>query len=317
MKWTLPVALLIGLIFSTELSQALARAARTQEVPLPATVVSFGESISAGALATYERRDWYNPLLMFKLLAQAAAMKVAGTFAPLESKSYRWATGMSKNKKFLSHFGRLRALSRGTAKLAAIEAGISGGTMDDFSKEWEKYLKKHPAVDRENYYLFMIGVNDACGWLDRPPTPPREYEARVRKAISQIRERDERGKILVVGLPDLERLRVVGQSAKAGPWGSCVNVWKFHGFCRNFLLEPDEDKRSETLARVASYNEILRDIVAEQDQGQDRLRYSGRVADVQFSADDLSLDCFHPNRAGQAKISEETWRDSWWSSGAK
>ena len=46
--------------------------------------------------------------------------------------------------------------------------------------------------------------------------------------------------------------------------------------------------------------------------GQDSIRFASEIYDYNFSDNDISLDCFHPNKAGQQILSDITWEKSWW-----
>jgi hypothetical protein len=39
---------------------------------------------------------------------------------------------------------------------------------------------------------------------------------------------------------------------------------------------------------------------------------SRKIYEQEFSANDISMDCFHPNVDGQARLSYQTWSDTWW-----
>ena len=65
--------------------------------------------------------------------------------------------------------------------------------------------------------------------------------------------------------------------------------------------------------RVRDYNYALRDLAETRarDFG-DRVRFSEGAYGNNFTADDVSVDCFHPNPEGQNKIAESTWHGNWW-----
>jgi hypothetical protein len=66
--------------------------------------------------------------------------------------------------------------------------------------------------------------------------------------------------------------------------------------------------------KLRAYLHELESIKNELNQkwGSDSVHFASEIYDYSFSDNDISLDCFHPNKAGQQILSDITWKKSWW-----
>lgn len=302
--------MLVSLIFTVTASSA--RAAER----FPESMGSIGESISAGALAGFDRRDALNPFKIAWLLGLGAELAITRKFSAIEFHGFSWTSGLDPRMRVDSHAQRLKFFSQhfGSGRFAVKEAAMSAKDSSTIMKQYESIREwSRSALGRSapEYLVFMVGANDACAKTNEEMTPVDVYEARVRALLDQIQVDSPDTRVLISSVPDVGHLRDIAQKASWGA-GKCTAAWKTHQFCNNILLQKDPALRKAAEERLAAYDIVLRRLAAEYGARGALLRYSGGVKQIRFEANDISVDCFHPNRHGQEMIAEATWKDGWW-----
>lgn len=158
---------------------------------------------------------------------------------------------------------------------------------------------------RVDYVTVLVGANDACRARLADMTPPAIFREQVDDALSVLRDGLPRARVLVVAVPDLNRLWAVGHSDRRA-----VRAWSL-GVCPSLLANPtstaaaDLRRRAAVGDRVDAYNGQLRAACAAYGDG---CRYEAAAHRVRFTLDMVNrIDYFHPNVAGQRRLAEATW----------
>jgi lysophospholipase L1-like esterase len=224
-----------------------------------------------------------------------------------DAPEYSWASG--DNPAVGSHYQRLRRLN---PDLRAFNFAKSGAKMDDLERQ------VRAAGDQPVGYLtVMIGANDVLlvlrkteqGCVARPDamTPVATFRAQFEGALRAFTAARPQASILVASIPDVPRLWLLFRQDP-----TVLSVWDRLGSCEQLL----RDRRTDVAIRAASdrlkaYNATLAEVCAT----FARCRWDGGVVyRYPFTKGDFSeVDYFHPNRAGQRRIAQLTWRASSWS----
>lgn len=208
-----------------------------------------------------------------------------------------WATGGD---------ARVNSLARRLLGASALPAhswnlARSGARVAELPSQMVKAAAKRPGL-----VAVMVGANDACRDSTDLMTPVPDFRASFEEAMRELREASPKSQVYVSSVPDLKRLWSTGRGSVLGK-----QVWKL-GVCASMLGDADdlgpaaEARREEVHRRVVAYNEVLREVCA-----QDRLcRYDGgAVFAYRFTTAQLSpWDWFHPSRNGQERLAEIAFR---------
>jgi lysophospholipase L1-like esterase len=160
-----------------------------------------------------------------------------------------------------------------------------------------------------DYVTVLIGANDACRSTVDAMTGVTAFRADVDRALAVLKKGLPRARVLVVSIPDLNRLWEVGHTDRRA-----TGVWA-RGICPALLANAtstagvDVRRRAAFADRIDAYDEQL--AAACRAYGS-RCRYDGgAVHRVRFDLDLVNgLDYFHPNVAGQNKLAQVTWAAS-------
>lgn len=236
------------------------------------------------------------------------AFNVGTCCAWSEAPEYSWSTG--DNPAVESHYRRLRRLS---PDLRVFNVAKTGAKMNDLERQL-RAAGEQPV----DYLTIMIGANDVLrvlhrtkqGCVVRPEamTPVASFRAQFDGALRAFTTARPRASVLVASIPDVPRLWALFRQDPA-----VLSVWDRTGTCQQLL----KDRQTTDVAiRVASvrlkaYNETLAEVCGT----ITRCRWDGGlVTRFPFTKADFSeLDYFHPNRAGQGRLAQLTWRASPWS----
>ncbi|MFF6774564.1 SGNH/GDSL hydrolase family protein [Streptomyces sp. NPDC012637] len=163
------------------------------------------------------------------------------------------------------------------------------------------------AAQRPELVTVMMGANDACRDRVADMTPVEDFRASFTTALARLRAGAPKAQVYVSSVPDLRRLWATG---RVSPMGR--QVWKL-GVCGSMLADAEdlgaaaEERRTRVRDRVVAYNEVLREVCAE----DARCRYDGgAVFGFAFGQGQLSpWDFFHPSKDGQARLAEIAYRE--------
>jgi lysophospholipase L1-like esterase len=313
LRFCKPVLLLA---LSASFSKPL-RADDAEETRMPASMGSLGDSMTAGALAMFKRQDFVLPWTEFMVALRAIAFGLTNKLSTVESRKLSWAAGYDTARRVESHSYRLTQIQHLKKQIPTYNAAISGAesehvlaTQVDRLSEWSLKTVKKPFPD---YVTLMIGPNDACADSTDQMVDTNTYYSNVSKVIDEMLARSPDTKIVVGSIPNIETLRGVAKDARLY-WGiSCGELWEKTKLCPTLTTLSDPYQRAIVAARIQDYNSALQQIVETRraDFG-DRIRFAEQTYKEVFTANELSIDCFHPNSHGQDRIANATWNASWW-----
>ncbi|SCL53305.1 Lysophospholipase L1 [Micromonospora yangpuensis] len=160
---------------------------------------------------------------------------------------------------------------------------------------------------KADYVTVLIGANDACRQDIDQMTPVATFREQVDQGLRTLRKGRPKARVLVVSIPDLNRLWEIGHTDSRA-----VRAWRT-GICPALLADPTsteqaaKNRRARFGKRIDAYNDQLS--AACRAYGS-RCRYDGGAAHrVRFTPDMVNrLDWFHPSVAGQNRLAEVTWR---------
>lgn len=283
---------------------------------LPASVGALGDSLTAAALAGWRRQDSIFPWVTLGLLANALEYGVTADIHSIEHRKYSWATGGSiPIKSMPSHLKRLSLVSG--KSLPYFNAALSGAESDHVLstqiadlRNWSQANLKQNFPD---YVTLLIGANDLCARDTSGMVSTENFYSHVEEAVHQIVSTSPNTRILISSLPNVINLRDVAKNSKV--WGtvSCEQVWKKAKLCSTLTSLDDPESRLIMANRLDQFNRALHEISKnEREDYGDRVRYAKHLFEADFTSKDLAVDCFHPNKEGQAKVAEKTFASSWW-----
>ena len=138
-------------------------------------------------------------------------------------------------------------------------------------------------------------------------TPTRRFADAFAAAIATLTRGLPDARILVVSIPDLQRLWRVGKDDERA-----VETWNRMGVCQAMLADPtssapaDRSRRARVRDRVAAYNEVMAALCAR----HENCRWDGNaVFEHPFTLEAVSpRDYWHPSIAGQRRLADVAWR---------
>jgi len=292
-------------------------AEESEATRMPASMGALGDSMTAGALAMFKRQDFVLPWTEFMVALRGIAYGLTNKLSTVESRKLSWSAGFDTGRRVESHSYRLTQIQHLKKQIPTYNAAISGAesehvlaTQVDRLSEWSRKTVNKPFPD---YVTLMIGPNDACADSTDQMVDTNTYYSNVSKVIDEMLARSPDTKIVVGSIPNIETLRGVAKDARLY-WGlSCGELWEKVKLCPTLTTLSDPYQRAIVAARIQDYNSALAQIVETRraDFG-DRIRFATQTYKEVFTADELSVDCFHPNSHGQDRIANATWSASWW-----
>jgi hypothetical protein len=291
-------------------------------VELPRSMGSLGDSMTAAALASFKRQEGNLPWEQIRFVLTILNFKLSGSsYSAVEDRHLSWAAGMDDGMRVMSHAQRLTFLGRNQGRLKVFNASISGAEVEDLlNDQWPKmneWSLANLGQEAPDYLTVLIGANDVCSNSTAEMTPLNVYHARLYSLIDEIARRSPKTKILMSSLPNIEKLRKVAYNQRLFGWGpleKCQDVWALSEMCPTLTLIDDAREREIVANRVIDINYAMMDVANRVNDGgrRDQVRVSRKIYEQEFSANDISMDCFHPNVDGQARLSYQTWSDTWW-----
>ncbi len=214
----------------------------------------------------------------------------------LSEREGSWSTGNGKYPDFESHKIKLEKLLK--KPVSAVNVAIPGTTSNSLKYQVKKLLRRAPKLD---YVTFLIGANDACRWNEDYQEDLEEYEKNVSFALDKLTTANPKVKILLVPIPDMNRLYELGKDKR-----KCQKVWNLLPLCNPLFKKKVTDNDRDLFShRIKDINLKLKDISA---KFPNNVFYYDFIADIQYDEEHVSeIDCFHPSAYGQKMIAEFTF----------
>ncbi len=284
---------------------------------LPASMGALGDSMTAGALAMFRRQDFVLPWTELMVALRALAYGLTSDLDKVESRKLSWASGYDTYRRVESHSYRLTQIAHLKKQIPTFNAAVSGAeSRDVLNNQLDRmsaWSLKTVNKTYPDYVTLMIGPNDVCADSAAQMVDTPTYHANISRIVDDILVRSPGSKVVVGSLPNIEALRSVAKDARLY-WGvSCEKLWQTVTLCPTLTTENDPYERARVAARVSDFNNALKDIVeSRREEFGDRIRFAAKTYQIAFTANHLSIDCFHPNPEGQALLADATWEASWW-----
>lgn len=307
-----------GFLLSAGLLALFTTSAPTaQAQELPKTMGSIGDSMTAGALASFRRQHFILPWEQIRILAKLVHYGTSRDMDAVEARHLSWAGGYDKHRKVYSHSYRLSAMAGlDDRAIPTANVAVSGAESADIYdqmlrlNEWSENNHDQAYPD---YVTLMIGPNDVCADSAREMVSDTDYYSNVTNVVDEILSKSPKTKIMMGGIPNIESLRRVARKARLHVGLKCEQLWKTIKICPTLTTIDDPNERAMVANRVAQYNTALRDIASTRSESHgDRIRYANKPYEMEFTSKDLSVDCFHPNPEGQQKLADSTFESTWW-----
>lgn len=209
-----------------------------------------------------------------------------------------WSTGDSSRVD--SHYRRIKRANEAIDDRAynySVPGARAAGLADQAAQAVRSKVE---------YVTVLIGANDACRSRVGDMTPVAAFRRDIDEALRVLKKGLPRARVLVVSVPDLNRLWEVGHRDDRA-----VEAWN-GGICPSLLANPtstaraDANRRAAVAKRVDGYNEQL--AAACKAYGKRCTYDRGAIHKVRFTLDMVNrLDYFHPDVDGQKKLAEVTF----------
>ncbi len=282
--------------------------------PVPHSMASMGDSITAGAIADYSLESWKKPSHIYTLLKKLADLASSKNLEAVERKDLSWSAGHAKKiKAKLAARGEEWTFEHWNG---AVSGHATNDIINDQLPRLLEWSRKHLNQGAPDYVTLLIGPNDICNKDIEKMTETSVFQSRVQKTIETLLNANSEVKILISELPDVERVWRIARDHKLSNINgarTCSDVWKRMPFCANLLTISDPKDRMRMRQRAEDYNISLDALDAKfQKIAPDQVRVAKGIYDSKFELSALSADCFHPNIKGQNMLSDTTWAYSWW-----
>jgi lysophospholipase L1-like esterase len=207
-----------------------------------------------------------------------------------------WSTGDEKYPDFESHKMKIEKLIEKPVK--AFNMAIPGATAESLVRQVKKLLRHAPKPD---YVTILIGANDVCSWDSEFQEDLEDYKNNVIFAVKKIINANPHAKILLVPIPNMNRLYELGKYKE-----SCRVVWDLIPLCKPlFDWNVTDNERGQFAERVKDINSKLKEI---SELYPSNAFYYEVLEEVNFDEKHVSeIDCFHPSAYGQKMIAEYTF----------
>lgn len=248
-------------------------AAQTDPGPPPDSIASMGDSITR-------------------------AFNACGFYVDCPSRSFSTGSSSSVN----SHYLRIRAVNT-EINGNNVNAGRSGAQADDMPGQAAAVV-----ASGAEYVTVLIGANDACTGSEASMTPVAQFRVHIDTALATLKAGLPDAKVLVISIPDIQRLWQVGHT---NFWAR--TFWAVGSICQSMLDNPtsfaaaDVERRDRVRQRVVEYNAELAAACALYGPN---CRFDGNVVfNFPFTLDQVSgWDYFHPNTTGQRMLAQVTYQ---------
>lgn len=207
-----------------------------------------------------------------------------------------WSTGTGN--KVESHYNRIQGATG--QQIYAYNVSKSGSKSSDLTRQAELV-----AAQNVGYVTILSGANDICSASSlTTATTAAAYKSNVRAALATLSKTGDTD-VLLASVPSLISVYNAGKNST-----QAQQIWAAYSVCSPMLGNPTDvsesanNRRAAVEARVQEYNLALREVCSE----FSNCTYDDEaVYETEITLDDLSVDYFHANIAGQNKLAENTW----------
>ncbi len=160
----------------------------------------------------------------------------------------------------------------------------------------ETYKKKNEGKPAD-YVFVMFGGNDFCANKSKD-----EFSDEFAKAMSLIKESHPESTVIISKVAPMQHLKKYEHTYKTKIAGVETNLFTCKDFrkkyCKAFYSENIEE-------RINDYNAVISEKAPKAQEGfGGKILIAEKVAELDFNAEALSFDCFHPSLAGQKTLGE-------------
>jgi hypothetical protein len=280
----------------------------------PALMASLGDSITAGTFSIF-------PIPRTESVEQSLEEWQASELEPqliFENKLFlSWASGLSVR----SHYVRLRDYLKrqgDRAGLQILNVSFPGDETKHLIRQAREVVEAINGGEYSSlkYVTILIGSNDAC--LRAGAVPVETMKNNMMEALKILAsiKQQEPIRMLLIGIPRIPDLGSEYIRSRKTIFGvSCSTVRdKILRSCNSLILWNSEAEYDARMVVVEERNRLLRHLAREANLRFKNLDivYSNRLYHLAIPPEILSVDCFHPAKEGQRRISEETWLDQPW-----
>ena len=287
----------------------------------PWAMAILGDSIAAGSLADFPiplRDTPEERVLAWKNQGLEAE------FLYTNKRKLSWGSGTAIQSHYVLLQNWLQKSGDGRP-LSVINVAHPGAVAGDLTRQIQGLLAElhRHSYEGLKYVAVTIGSNDACEWSDPGlvdiESLRRHFLEGFRLLSSSVLEQftqSEPVSILIVGLPRIPNLGAETFVHAPTLFGlSCGKVRdEILKYCRPLTVWKTEEEYLKRLAVVETVNQALASVALELRSEYSNLDvfYSDHLFQLEIPISDLAVDCFHPAKRAQEKISLQTWRDQPW-----
>lgn len=309
-----PLCLVIALCMNFTLIEDLHAFGKNAPSHLMATI---GDSITAG---TFADTSTNLPVSIWDSFLGAFAWDNYKTlFLVQNKKSYSWASG----EWIDSHYNRLdRYLAEHgdheTLKVlnVAVPGSVAANTLHQAQLVVDA-LKSGLYQDLK-YVTFLIGSNDSCISNSESGTPNELFRSQLLATFAKLAEIQQTDAIPIL-VSSIPRVPLLGRPDIRNHHTNGLFTCDYFrnevlGFCKSLTRWESDDELRAKLQIIDEKNAVLKEVISEVNSKypQLKLSYSQSFDQYDPGVADLAMDCFHPNKNGQSKLSELLWRDQPW-----
>lgn len=284
-------------LFTTVTALAISFTPQTAKADYPNRMVSIGDSISTGF-----DLEW-----------------LCGPGFP-DCPEFNWSTGPYNYK---SHYNQIRSFN---PYIQYANVAHDGKRYDDFPEQATSAV-----AYQADYTTVMLGGNDIC--RDTVANIPSNtmIEQYFRAGMNTLMQGGVKN-VLIVGIPDGEALFSVAFNKLTREGLTCNQLWynlslaKKH-YCPTWLgaeittnifdscfyypftCSRARQRRAAATARRNSINDLLQTLAGEYAANNPDKKIKYIPFTTGFTANDVNnVDCFHPSKAGQIKLGDDTFK---------
>ena len=204
-------------------------------------------------------------------------------------------------------------------KNVAVPGDDTHGMLTEQLVDLNKWSQEQLGQAYPDLVTFLGGANDLCKRSYDKMTSAREYRRQVYVTLESILKKSPKSRVLVMPLMRIDSLTKNLKSEKIFKMKkdrdilTCKNMWKITQYCPTITRSKNLVEELRLGARIEQYNLALKWVVLSlRAHYSDRIRLVRNAENQTIKAEDISIDCFHPNVNGQNRLAQAAWKSSWW-----